>query len=90
MNAKQDDKNPVQLEEPTNNFHKDPVQSEQSKAAPDKESGNQQRIKPWSVDRKRLRMENLDRLATDIMANEALKIINEAYEYEFECQKKQT
>lgn len=48
---------------------------------PDCESGH--RPKPWSMDRERIRREKIDRIASDIMANEALKFIKEAYESVF-------
>lgn len=36
--------------------------------------------KPWQVDRETLRQQNLDKMATEILASEAMKLITEAYE----------
>lgn len=41
-------------------------------------------IKPWNVGKERVRMEKIDRMATQIMAEEAMKIISEAYEVVFQ------
>lgn len=42
------------------------------------------RNKPWNVDKERSRAEKIDRMATKIMTEEAMKIISEAYEAVFE------
>lgn len=39
--------------------------------------------KPWSLRRENDREKKLDRLATEIMAAEAMKLINKAYEVVF-------
>lgn len=41
------------------------------------------RCKPWTIDTEQLRREKIDNMATKIMTEEALKIINEAYEAVF-------
>lgn len=40
--------------------------------------------KPWVLNKEQLQKDKIDRLATQIMAGEALKIITEAYESVFE------
>lgn len=40
--------------------------------------------RPWHIDKQRFRKEKLDKIATEIMANEAMKLITEAYEVVFE------
>lgn len=42
------------------------------------------RNKPWTVENDRYRSEKIDRLATQIMTEEAMKIISEAYDAVFE------
>lgn len=36
--------------------------------------------KPWRLDKEKFRMEKLDRMAMDILASEAMKLITKAYE----------
>lgn len=53
------------------------------------ESVSQHRIKPWSINREHPRNERIYMLASNIMANEAMEIINEVYEIVFEGNTKQ-
>lgn len=40
---------------------------------------------PWSIDKDQIRNERIDKMATKMLADKALKIITEAYEVVFEA-----
>lgn len=51
------------------------------------QSGHQ--YKTWCMDKEKLRNEKLDRMASDILTPEAMKLITKAYEIVFEGKRKQ-
>lgn len=51
-------------------------------------AGNTIQVRPWLSLKEHQRKERIDQLASDIMAEEALKIINEAYEIVFDGKRK--
>lgn len=43
-------------------------------------------VKPWTVEKEKERTEKIDRLATKILTDEAMKIIEEAYDGVFQSE----